>query len=269
MPDEQRGSDQQRKLSVDCPIKVCGTAIPSPFSYSPHCYISPAVQIYKGSWAGKTKHKVGSRNKQGPALEFDQVEIWPQCVAQNSWLWFFRPHTIWHPEFKHLQHGFGLQKCRIYVLCEKKKTHSVLGRLTNPSHYTRKVSLEEWGLKDELLVIWWIDFLDISYNNKLEKEGKKKEEGRKRKLWRRCLVGIARLLGMASGGVWNESDEQPTCDQPTLNTAQTLVFCCCLLFRSFQCFVFLLKLFCKPIAEKVGLSLAKNHIQWKNNEHYD
>ena len=108
MPDE-RGSDQQRKLIVDCPIKVCGTAIPSPFSYSPHCYISPAVQIYKGSWAGKTKHKVGSRNKQGPALEFDQVEIWPQCVAQNSWLWFFRPHTIWHPEFKHLQHGFGLQ----------------------------------------------------------------------------------------------------------------------------------------------------------------
>ena len=74
---------------------------------------------------------------------------------------------------------------------------------------------------------------------------------------------------MASGGVWNESDEQPTCDQPTLNTALTLVFCCCLLFRSFQCFVFLLKLFCKPIAEKVGLSLAKNHIQWKNNEHYD
>ena len=172
----KRGSDQQRKLIVDCPIKVCGTAIPSPFSYSPHCYISPAVQIYKGSWAGKTKHKVGSRNKQGPALEFDQVEIWPQCIVQNSWLWFFRPRTIWHPEFKHLQHGFGLQKCRIYVLCEKKKTHTVLGRLTTPSHYTRKVILEEWGLKDELLVIWWIDFLDISYNNKLEKEGHSYEE---------------------------------------------------------------------------------------------
>ena len=148
-----------------------------------------------------------------------------------------------------------------WILCEKKKTHTVLGRLITPSHYTRKVILEEWGLKDVLLVIWWMNFLDISSNNKLEKEGKKKEEGRKRMLWRRCLVGIARLLGMASGGVWNESDEQPTCDQPTLNTAQTLVFCCCLLLCSFPCFAFLLKLFFKPIAERVGLRLAKNHIQ--------
>ena len=224
----KRGSDQQRKLIVDCPIKVCGTAIPSPFSYSPHCYISPAVQIYKGSWAGKTKHKVGSRNKQGPALEFDQVEIWPQCVAQNSWLWFFRPHTIWHPEFKHLQHGFGLQKCRIYVLCEKKKTHSVLGRLTTPSHYTRKVILEEWGLKDVLLVIWWMNFLDISSNNKLEKEGKKKEEGRKRMLWRRCLVGIARLLGMASGGrlewVRRTTNLRPTDIEYSTNFGVLLLF---------------------------------------------